>query len=216
MAGTMQIERIRAQIEEGKEIERRTGVLRRAVVDLVTRDGVRISDGDVTRIVSFVTRYIEHAPVLMAAIEDSAARNGTLEFIRPILDATAQYFHAADDIIPDNFGLVGLLDDSYLAHSLMEKISDRYKLQSGRSLVPVEAHGLNKFVRRLIGVPFVEVLDAQVSATMDSLSIDADINQFLAAFGEIDLVSAPDPLWGTLAASDVSFLRIMATGRSAT
>ncbi len=216
MVGKMQIERVRAQIEDGKEIERRTGSLRRAVVDLVSRDGARIADPDVTRIVAFVTRYIEHAPVLMVAVEDAAMRNGTLEDIQPILDATSRYFLAADDIIPDHFGLVGLLDDAYLTHSLVEAISDRYKLQSGRSLLPVEAHGLNAFVRRLIGVPFVEVLDAHVSATMESLSSENDIGRVLAAFSDIDLVSAPGPLWGNLVASDVSFLRIMATGRSVT
>ena len=212
----MQIQRVWDQIEEGKEIERRTGSLRLAVVDLVCRDGARISELDVTRIVAFVIRYIEHAPVLMMAIEEAAARNGTLEDIQPILDASEHYFRAADDIIPDHFGLVGLLDDAYLTHSLMQAVSDRYKLQFGRSLLPVEAHGLNTFVRRLIGVPFVEVLDAQVAATMEGLNTETDINRVLAAFRDIDLVSAPDPLWGNLVASDVSFLRLMATGRFVT
>ncbi len=216
MVANMEIERIRAQIEDGKETEQRTGSLRRAVVDLVSRGGMRINDRDVTRIVAFVTRYIEHAPVLMMVIADAASQNGTLDDIQPILDATARYFEAEDDVIPDRYGLVGLLDDAYLTHSLMEAISDRYKLHAGRSLLPVEAHGVNTFVRRLIGVPFVEILDTKVAATMESLSIATDISRILAAFSKIDLVSAPSPLWGNLDASDVSFLRLMATGRSVT
>ncbi len=207
----MQIEEIRAQIEEGSAIERRTGSLRRAVVNLVRRSGTHVVDRDVDKIAAFVTRYIEHAPELMMAIEAAATQNGTLADIQPILDATAAYFEAPDDIIPDRYGLVGLLDDAYLTHSLMESISDRYKLKSGRSLLPVEAPGLNTFIRRLIGVPFVNILDDHVARTMDSLGIETDANGILAAFEAIDLVSVTDSLWSTLNASDVSVLRILAT-----
>jgi len=209
--GKMQIERLRAQIEEGKDIERRTGSLRRAVVNLLRRSGVRVVDQDVDKVVAFVSDYIEHAPVLMVAIEEAAAQNGTQADIQPILDATASYFEAPDDIIPDRYGLVGLLDDAYLTHSLMERISDRYKLQSGKSLLPIEAHGTNAFIRRLIGVPFINILDEHVSATMESLRIESEVNRILAAFEQIDLVSVADPLWGNLNTSDVSFLRIVAT-----
>jgi len=209
--GKMQIERLRAQIEEGKDIERRTGSLRRAVVNLLRRSGVRIVEQDVDKIVAIVTDYIEHAPVLMVAIEEAATQNGTQADVQPILDATASYFEAPDDIIPDRYGLVGLLDDAYLTHSLMERISDRYKLQSGKSLLPIEAHGMNAFIRRLIGVPFINILDEHVSATMESLRIDTEVNRILVAFEQIDLVSVADPLWGNLNTSDVSFLRIVAT-----
>lgn len=208
----MQIEQIRARIEEGKDIERQTGSLRRAVVSLARRDRVRAAELDVAKIVAFVTDYIEHAPVLMTAIEEAAARNGTQADVQPILDATSYYFLASDDIIPDRYGLVGLLDDAYLTHILMEEISDRYKLRFGRSLLPIEAHGLNTFIRRLIGVPFINILDEHLAATMESLSVESDVNRIMAALEQIDLVSAPGPLWGKLNASDVSLLRIVATG----
>lgn len=208
----MQIEQIWAQIEEGKHIERRTGSLRRAVVNLAKLNKAYVTDTDVEKIAGFVTEYIEHAPALMMVIEEAAARNRLLDDVQPILNATENYFLAPDDIIPDHYGLVGLLDDAYLTHSLMEAISDRYKLQSGRSLLPVEAHALNAFSKRLIGVPFVNILDEHVSATMESLGVEAEINQILAALAKINLLSIPDPLWGQIGAADISTLRIVASG----
>ena len=211
-ASRMQIEQIWAQIEEAKCIEQRTGSLRRAVVNLAKLNNVNITDTDVGKIAGLVTEYIEHAPALMMVIEEAAARNGVLADVQPILSATENYFLMPDDIIPDHYGLVGLLDDAYLTHSLMEAISDQYKLQSGRSLLPVETHALNAFSKRLIGVPFVNILDEHVSATIESLGVEAEINQILAALAKIDLLSIQDPLWGQIGAADISALRIVATG----
>ncbi len=211
---TMQIEQIWARIEEGKNIEQRTGSLRRAVINLARLNSVNVTDADVGKVVAFVTEYIEHAPALMMVIEEAATRNGVEADVQPILDATEKYFLALDDIIPDHYGLVGLLDDAYLTHSLMESISDQYKSQSGKSLLPIAAHALNTFIRRLIGAPFVDILDDHVSTTMAGLGVELDINQILAALARIDLASIPDPLWGNVSATKISALRIMSTGGS--
>ncbi len=208
----MQIERIWAQIEEGKFVEQRTGSLRRAVVNLARLNNVRITEPEVSKIVGLVIAYIEHAPALMMAIDEAAAQKGVQADVQAILNATENYFLAPDDIIPDHYGLVGLLDDAYLSHSLMEAISERHKLQSGRSLLPIEAHALNTFIRRLIGVPFISILDEHVSATMESLGVEPEINQLLAALAQIDLLSIQDPLWGRIDAADISALRVVATG----
>ena len=208
----MQIEQIWAQIEEGKNIEQRTGSLRQAVVNLAKLNNVALTDSDVAKIVDFVTNYIEHAPALMMIIEEATTRNGAQADVQPILNATEEYFLARDDIIPDHYGLVGLLDDAYLTHSLMEAISDRYKSQAGKSLLPIQAHSLNAFIRRLIGAPFVNILDEHVSATMESLGGEPDINQMLVALAQINLPSIPDPLWGNMGAAEISALRIVATG----
>ncbi len=208
----MQVEKVWARIEDGKNIERRTGSLRRAVANLAKLNNVSIDDPDLDSFVAFVTEYIEHAPALMIVIEEAATRNGVQDDVQPILDATEKYFLAKDDIIPDHYGLVGLLDDAYLTHSLMECISDKYKSVSGKSLIPIEAHALNEFIRRLIGAPFVDILDEHVSATMAGLSVELDINQILEALAQMELSSIPDPLWGNVSAARIAALRIMATG----
>ena len=191
----MQVERIRTQIEEGKIFEQQSGVLRRAVVNLAKLNGVSVTELHVKKIIDFVTEYIEHAPALMMIIEESAAMSGALPDVQPILDVTEDYFLAPDDIIPDHYGLVGLLDDAYLTHMLMEAISDRYKLQTGKSLLPIDAHETNTFIRRLIGEPFVSILDEHVATTLDVLSEKQNINQILVALAQMNLSSVPEPVW---------------------
>ena len=192
----MQIERIQALIEEGRSIERETGVLRQAVVNLANVNGWSVTEGDVQNVVDFVSEYIEHAPALMQLIEEAAASDGAQSDVQPILDATEDYFLATDDIIPDHFGLVGLVDDAYLTHSLMQAISDKYMSESGKSLLPLEAHEINAFIRRLIGEPFVSILDDHVSATLRGPSLQQNINRILMALGQLNLAARPDPIWG--------------------
>jgi len=204
----MQVERIRTQIEEAKIFEQQSGVLHRAVVNLAKLNGVRVTELHVKKIIDFVTDYIEHAPALMMIIEESAAMSGALPDVQPILDVTEDYFLAPDDIIPDHYGLVGLLDDAYLTHMLMEAISDRYKLQTGKSLLPIDAHETNTFIRRLIGEPFVSILDEHVATTLDVLSEKQNINQILVALAQMNLSSVPEPIWENAPVAEIIGARI--------
>ena len=199
----MQIERIRTQIEEGKIIEQQSGVLHRAVVNLAKINGARVTELQVKKIIDFVTEYIEHAPALMMIIEETAAMSGAQPDVQPILDVTEDYFLTPNDIIPDHYGLVGLLDDAYLTHMLMEAISDRYKLQAGKSLLPIDAYETNTFIRRLIGEPFVSLLDKHVATTLDGLSEKQNINQILVALAQMNLSSVPEAILGNALVAEI-------------
>lgn len=209
----MEIERIRARIEKGKIIEQRSGVLHRAVVNLAKLNGVSVTELEVEKVIDFVAEYIEHAPALMTIIEEAAATSGAQPDVQPILDATEDYFLAADDVIPDHYGLVGLLDDAYLTHTLMEAISDRFKSQTGQSLLPIEAHEINTFIGRLIGEPFVSILDEHVSITLDGLSGEQNVNQMLAVLAQMNLSSVPDPIWGNASVTEITGASIEAISK---
>lgn len=187
-------------------------MLRHAVINLATANGRSVTELQVQKVVDFVSEYIEHAPALMKRIEEAAARSGAQQDVQPILDATENYFLDPDDTIPDHLGLVGLVDDAYLTHSLMQSISERYKSQSGESLLPLEAHEANSFVRRLIGEPFVSILDDRVSATLGGPSVQQNIKQMLMALSQLNLSSGRDPDLGNAHASDIAYARLGAMG----
>ena len=191
-ASRMQIDQNWAKIKEGKIIEQQSGVLRQAVVNLAKLNGVSVTESEAEKVVDFVAEYIEYAPALMMIIEEAAAATGAEADVQPILDATEDYFLAPDDIIPDHYGLVGLLDDAYLTHTLVEAISDRYKSRTGESLLSIDVHETNMFMRRLIGEPFVGILDEHVSTTLDSLSGEQDINQLFVVLAQMNLSSVPE------------------------
>lgn len=194
----MQIEIIRAQIEEAKAIERRSGVLYRAIITLSRPNGARISALQAGKIIDFVTEYVESALTLMQIVEKAAVENGAQPNVQPLLDAIEDFFLAPDDIIPDHLGLAGLLDDAYLAHKLLQTISDEYASQSGKSLLPKDAYESNTFIRRLIGEPFVSMLDEHVSRTLESMCGVQEIDQMLVALGRMQLSPVRQPMRGCL------------------
>lgn len=204
----MQSERIRALIEEGKKIEGQTGLLRRAIVNLAKVNGVHASDETVQGTVAFIVEYIEHAPALMQVIREAVADDAALQDIQPILDATEDYFLDPDDVIPDQFGLVGLVDDAYMTHCLMQAVSDRHKSATGVSLLPVESHEINAFVGRLIGEPFVSMLDEHVAATLDGPVVRENIDQMLVVLSQLNLAASPDPIWGDERGSEITTARL--------
>lgn len=208
----MQTEQIRQQIEEGKSAERQTGMLRRALTHLASVNRRSPTELEVQKAIGFVSEYIEHALALMLLIEDAAANIDALEDVRPVLDAAENYFLATDDTIPDHFGLVGLMDDAYLIHSLLQAISDHYKSQSGESLLPMDAHRDNAFVRRLIGEPFASILDDQVSTTLAGPGLQENFNQMLMVLAQTNLSSRPDPIWGNADPSGSADARLAAIG----
>lgn len=187
-------------------------MLRQALISLAYENGRSVSELEVQKVINFVSEYIEHAPALMALIEDATAHSGSQREVQPILDATEDYFLAPDDIIPDRLGLIGLLDDAYLTHSLMQAISDRVKSQSGKSLLPLEPHDDNAFVRRLIGEPFASILDERVAATLAGPRLQQNITRILSVLSELNLSSEPDPIWGYSHASHVADARLDALG----
>ena len=191
----MQTKEIRALIEEGKATERQTGMLRQSIINLVKANGRSVAELDVQSIVQFISDYIELAPALLERIEAAAGAAGLQDDVQPILDATEEYFLTTDDTIPDHLGLVGLLDDAYLTHTLMQAISDRYHSQSGRALMPPETQEDNACIRRLIGEPFVSILDDRVAATLGSPSLQQNFRQMLMTLGELSLFTEPGAVW---------------------
>lgn len=204
----MQIEGIRAQIEEAKVIEQQSGVLRRAVVNLASQNGASVSGLQVEQVVDFVTEYIEYAPVLIEIVEDAAIRSGALPGVQPLLDAIEDFFLEPEDIIPDHYGLVGLLDDAYLTHILLQAISDEYESQSGKPLLPKEAGETNRFIRRLIGEPFVSLLDEHVSKALNTLAGAQNISQMVAVFAQMELSLAPYPIRESARVAEITHVHI--------
>ena len=200
----MQVEQIQQQIEAAKAVERRTGTLYRAVADLAKQNGVNISALQAGKVTDFVIAYIEQALAIMTIVEETAAKNGQLPGVQAILDAIEDFFLSPDDIIPDHLGLAGLLDDAYLAHTLLATISGDCESQSGKSLLPVGACESNSFIRRLIGEPFVSMLDEHVSKTLEEIRETKNIMQMLVALGQITLTPMRGPIRGVARVTEIT------------
>lgn len=204
----MQVEQIQAQIEEAKVVEQRRRVLYRAIVNLARQNGAAVGDVQVRQVIDVVTAYIERAPALMLRVKEAATTEGAQPCIQPLLDAIEEFFLEPNDIIPDQLGLAGLLDDAYLTHTLLQAISDHYESRSGTPLFTNEAYELNTFIRRLIGEPFVSMLDEHVTRTMKDLCGARDEDEMMTAIGRMDLSLAPGDMRGSARVAEILGMRI--------
>jgi uncharacterized membrane protein YkvA (DUF1232 family) len=198
----MQTSRIVELIERASQHERRTRTLGSLIQQFSQLRGIRPSPEQIASTVAFVEDYVRHAPALLELLAAAARRTGAAQEVAPVLDAAEQYFFAPLDLIPDQLGLVGLMDDAYLAHSLIHAASDRYRQRTGVPLLSLPA-GLaqaNQVIRALIGEPIASQLDLAVVGVLGMPAIQQALAQLPLMASPLPM--GPDPIWGNMSISD--------------
>ena len=191
----MNTEEIRKLIRQAEAIEKKTANLSNAIHQVAAMRGVQLRQDQHATMLKFIQEYIEHAPALLDQIALAANRAHCADEVLPILEAAEQYFLAPLDLIPDHFGLLGLVDDAYLAHSLIQALSDSYRDRTGRSLLPTDLTVANQLIRGLIGEPQATMLDAGVANVLNGPAVQQaliDVSRFGPGFNN----TGPDPVWG--------------------
>jgi uncharacterized membrane protein YkvA (DUF1232 family) len=211
----MQTDKIRGIIKEANVIETNTGNLATAIKQFAAMRGVQLAANQIQETVQFVRKYVEHVPALLEQISAAARAKGVYEQVNPILKVAEDYFIAPLDVIPDYYGLLGLVDDAYLAHSLMQSVSDSYQQKSNCPLLPADMKAANLFVRNLIGEPHASMLDAAVANALGSGSLLQQVQQILGAAaggGYFNMGGQPDPVWGNASVEEIANVRLGAMG----
>jgi hypothetical protein len=153
--------------------------LRKLLKKVAARVGANPGHVDLARGSNFIYNYLEQVPYLLTVAWTSAKNVGLETEVTSILEMVESYWIEDDDVIPDNLGIFGLLDDAYCSLLSMQTLSDLYRMQSGKHLFPDDLTAANKIMRKIIGEPFTTELDgivnkaitdAQVSDAVKSLS----------------------------------------------
>ncbi|MBN1996491.1 DUF1232 domain-containing protein [candidate division KSB1 bacterium] len=207
----MKTKLMRQKIKEAAEAERSTNILANAIDSMARIKGISLPASQRSQVINFIKQYIEHVPAILETIETTARSQGVLPQISPMLQAGEAYFFAPVDVIPDHLGLLGLVDDAYLAHSLVQKLSDAYKKQTGQGLIPVDTHGANTFIRGLIGEPHASMLDAAVANTLGGPGVHQSLQSLIQMGGGFS-AGGPDPVWGYASMDEIVTTRLGALG----
>ena len=133
--------------------------------------------------------YVRGTPELLDCCALSAQQIGTANAVIPILQVAASYFLQPQDAIPDNVGLYGLLDDAYLAQSMLQHASDVHMQLAGLPLLTQSLAGSNRLVRMILGEPIASQLDGIVAQTIQTAVVQAQLQQ--AAAGAASLNNDP-------------------------
>jgi len=179
-----QIESTLAGIEEAIDgaiaDEAKTGRIANVIREAAAQNGDSIDDDEVARGVDFVTRYVRGVPrVLREALDRSKSTIAEAKMLR-MAEAAATYWEADEDVIPDDQGLLGILDDAYCSLSLVSTLSSRLERDTGTKLVSDDLAGPTAAVRNLLGDPIADKLDDYVEEAL----ADATMKELIASLAE--------------------------------
>ena len=153
---------VRQKIGQAVEHERRTGTLARHLQSTLLSDGQPPTTEVLAEAVDLARRYVERVPALAELAITRAEAMDELDSIDPLLDSAGQYFLAPSDLIPDNQGLLGLLDDAYLASKLFEVMSEAYRQVTGVPLIDADLAPANRMIVHFIGRDLAQNLDQSI------------------------------------------------------
>jgi len=143
-------------------------ILRQEIPNL--HGAIRLPDDSaVETLLDFVTRYIEHVPDFLEAIETITRQAGIHEQADAFLDIARDYFLKPPEVVVGHTGMDALLDEAYLAHRLMEEVNDRFIGHCGIPLAPMDMTRANLIVHHLIGEHFANELDEAVQYSVELL-----------------------------------------------
>lgn len=153
------------------------------------RQGREVSAEDLERGAEFVCRYIELVPYMMKVAWTAACNVGLDGPMGRILDAVTSYWAEDEDIIPDQLGIIGLLDDAYCSLTSLQVVSDHYQLQTGKYLFPDDLTGANRVMRRIIGEPYAADLDRVVAETMKETGLIEAVKSLASPEKQLDFTN---------------------------
>lgn len=159
------LDEIEALIQNAKQSDYATGDLTRVLEQRARRlhGAIKLPrEQAAPALRDFVVRYIEHVPAFIRAIDAITREAGLEDRVAPLLNIACDYFLSPPDLINGRSQLVAMLDESYLAHRLLEEVNDRFIGHCGIPLAPMDITRANVIAHELIGEPFANELDQAV------------------------------------------------------
>jgi hypothetical protein len=136
--------------------------LRERIDAFAAEQGMTLAPGDADGLSQLSEDYVRAVVDLLIACDVASTRAGAAEFAAPILRYAAGYFLQEQDLIPEEKGLYGLLDDAYLACRFVARISETFQAANGVPLLDVSLDQKSPIIRLLIGEPIASALDTDV------------------------------------------------------
>jgi hypothetical protein len=185
--------------------------LRELLEVVARRQGVKPVAVDLAHGSSFIYSYLEQVPYLLTVAWTSAKSVGLETEITSILEMVESYWIEDDDVIPDNLGIFGLLDDAYCSLSSLQNLSDLYRMQTGKHLFPDDLTAANKVMRKIIGEPYITQLDELIEKAILDAKVEEAV-QWLASPEKQELLDSQATIWNHGPVSQVPVKQLTGLG----
>jgi len=123
----------------------------------------------VPALLNFIIHYIDQVPEFIDAVDTIANECNIADYTEPVMSVAKEFFVQPPELIDGHNGLNALMDESYLAHRLIEEVNDRFMSRYNMPLVPIDMTRSNLIIHHLIGEPFANQLDHAVHLIADNL-----------------------------------------------
>ncbi len=120
-------------------------------------------------LMSFVASYVESVPGSLMLVTAVSKRMGFHDYAAPFLHMAEDYFLQPPEVLPEEGGLEAVLDESFLAHRLLEEVNDHHIRHLQRPLLPLDMTEANLIVHYLLGDPLATRLEKLVQFTASNL-----------------------------------------------
>ena len=200
----MRIPEIRKMIKKALDDEKRTGRLANTVRSVARRNGNRPNEEQIAGVVTFVTEYVQQVPYYLEQSIAKARQVGMVREMTQMMSELEVYWFEGGDFIPDNLGLLGIMDDAYASLSLLQAVSDFCTNTMGRPLLAENITPANQAIRQLIGEPTASQIDQHVALKLPQTLLQQLVGQIAA--GNLAFGSLP-PFWGQQAVDNYELER---------
>ena len=207
----MRIDRIAKKIQKAVEDEERTGQLAEALRKIAKQSGVNPTEQDTRGAVDFLREYVQHVPHYLEQGYAAAGNLGLGNQMNQMGRELEAYWMKEEDVIPDRYGLMGIMDDAYASLTLLQGLSDYCRAASGHPLLQQDLTLANQAVRNMIGEPLASTLDQMVGITVGQALLQQVVGQ-LGANAGFNFGGGPDPYWGNASIDEIVTARLGAMG----
>lgn len=139
------------------------------------------SDDEQRAFVDQLEQYVRVTGSLIDAAGHEAIALGIGDYVGPLLLQATNYFLTPLDLIPDTYGLYGLIDDAYLAQRYLVGVSFAHQQITGTPLLGGQLEAATSVVRGVIGEPLASQLDRAVAADVHAVATQAITDQNAAS-----------------------------------
>lgn len=179
-----------------------TQAIERTLGTVAATRGGRPEAGDLQELAAALVGYVRHAADLVEALE------GGPEALVPLVRAAEAYLLAPLDVVPDGAGLLGLVDDAYVAHALLLGLAGMVAERGGR-LAELDLGAAQALARAVLGEEEVARLDAFVAASLAEPVVVASAAALVGTRLELPGAAA---IWGGAGPEEVERLLGRALG----
>jgi uncharacterized membrane protein YkvA (DUF1232 family) len=169
--------------------------LRDLLAAVAESQGAVAGEEDLEAGARFMIAYIEQVPYMMKVAWTAASNVGLETQMAGILGMVNSYWDEGNDVIPDDLGAIGLLDDAYCSLTSLQSVSDHYRLQTGKYLFPDNLSAANRAMRKIIGEPYASELDLLVTQSMAEARLVEAVTAMASEEKRLDLESNRT-IWG--------------------